>query len=99
MHYWSIKLTTTFDPHSRDNNGKPVDSSACVLLHFNVKECCTHIERLGQAVSCDQYEYTVIEASILFHFNDQLHIIVQENEKRTVRSTHKKRMWTLIHNS
>ena len=55
-----------FDPHSRNRNGRIVESGASVLLHFiTVRQCCSCIQEIGCSLNCNYYEITTIDVNHL----------------------------------
>ena len=57
-----------FDPHSRDRNGKVVESGASILLHFaTIRQFCSYIQELGSSLNFNYYEITTVSVnSLLF---------------------------------
>ena len=80
-----------FDPHSRDRNGKVVESGASILLHLtSVRQFCSCIQELGSSLNCNYYEITSVSVnSLLFerYVTDQKRRQAEKNETKVNHET------------
>ena len=80
-----------FDPHSRDRNGKVVESGASILLHFTtIRQFCSYIQELGSSLNCNYYEITTVSVnSLLFerYVTDQNRRLAEKNETKVNQET------------
>ena len=80
-----------FDPHSRDRNGKVVESGASILLHFTtIRQFFSYIQELGSSLNCNYYQITTVSVnSLLFerYVTDQNRRQAEKNETKVNQET------------